>query len=117
MVDDKRLKAPEFLADLFQYTSDIAQSQGLCDEAADRLADLLVERVAEEWGGLPIYIGKGTYMKLSRRDLGIYREFNGKNHQELAHRYGVSKVWVYAIIRRVKRELGDRENVNQQSLL
>lgn len=117
MTDDRKLNAPEFLADLFQYTSDAARQIGLSDNDADQLADQLIDRVADEWGGLPIYIGKGTYMKLSRRDLDIYRDFNGYNHQELAHRYGITKVRVYAIIRRVKRELEDKHNASQGTLL
>lgn len=117
MTDDRRMNAPEFLADLFQYASDVSRQIGLNDDDADRLADRLVDRVADEWGGLPIYIGKGTYMKLSRRDLDIYREFNGHNHQELAHKYGITKVRVYAIIRRVKRELEEKNSSNQRPLL
>jgi len=117
MSNDRKMNAPEFLADLFDIVSRLGQQQGLNKDEADELADLIVDDVCDEWGGLPIYIGKGTHMKLSQRDLDVYREFTGDNHQELAHQYGISKVWVYAILRRVKRQLEAKAAEQQQPLL
>jgi Mor family transcriptional regulator len=115
--DDRKMNAPEFLADLFNIVSRLACKLGLSQEHADQLADWVVDSVCDEWGGLPIYIGKGTHMRLSKRDLSIYREFTGDNHQELAHKFGISKVWVYAIIRRVQRQLDADCKNGQQPLL
>jgi Mor family transcriptional regulator len=119
MTDDRKMNAPEFLADLLDIVSRTAQELGQNTEWSDELADKVVDRVCEEWGGLPIYIGKGTHMRLSKRDLEVYREWEaaGNNHQELAHKHKISKAWVYAIIRRVKRQLEAERKKGQQPLL
>lgn len=117
MEPDRKMNAPEFLADLFQIVAQVARQQGCDPEQADAIADACTDSVAKEWGGLSVYIGKGTHMNISRRDLAIYQECTGKNHQELAHKYGVTKVWVYAILRRVKQQLEAQAGESQRSLL
>ena len=57
-------------------------------------------------------------MRLSKRDLDIYREFTGDNIKELAAKYKVSAVWIYAVIRRVKDQVrANTPQDNQQPLL
>ncbi|HEL5982467.1 TPA: DNA-binding protein, partial [Escherichia coli] len=34
----------------------------------------------------------------------IFREFNGRNHHELARKFGVSLQWVYSVVKRVRKE-------------
>ena len=43
-------------------------------------------------------------MRLSKRDLDIFREFTGNNVPELAAKYKVSAVWIYAVLRRVREQ-------------
>ncbi|EDJ7116989.1 DNA-binding protein, partial [Escherichia coli] len=35
-------------------------------------------------------------------------EFNGRNHHELARKFGVSLQWVYSVVKRVRKEELDR---------
>ncbi|MEH5865258.1 Mor transcription activator family protein, partial [Escherichia coli] len=42
--------------------------------------------------------------KVSQRDREIFREFNGRNHHELARKFGVSLQWVYSVVKRVRKE-------------
>ena len=106
--------APEMLADLFDTVATTANKKGFEAEAADELALEVVDLLTAAWAGQQLYFGKGTHMRLRQRDLDIYREFDGKNHAELAAKYNVSVVWVYAVIRKVKARI---HSETQQSLL
>ncbi|WP_428243000.1 Mor transcription activator family protein [Gynuella sp.] len=99
--------APEMLYNLFDAATRAAQQAGLNDEQADQLAIQIIDELEEHWAGLQLYFAKGTRMRLRQRDLDIYREFSGHNHAELAAKYKVSIVWVYAIVKRVKDAIHD----------
>jgi Mor family transcriptional regulator len=49
-------------------------------------------------GGEGIYIPKAEKVRRAARDRAIRAEFNGKNHRELARRYGLTVVWIRAIV-------------------
>lgn len=94
--------APELLRDLYDQTAHLARQSGLNCEDADRMALALVEVMTENWRGRNINFPKGTTMRLLKRDLAIWREFDGGNHSDLAEKYDVTTVWVYSIIRKVR---------------
>ncbi len=94
--------APDLLRDLYDQTVHLARARGLDREDADRLALALVEVMTDNWGGRNFNFPKGTTMRLLKRDLAIWREFDGSNHSDLAVKYDVTTVWVYAIIRKVR---------------
>lgn len=106
--------APEMLADLFDVVSTAASAHGASDDEADELALAVVDTLSQNWAGQTIYFAKGVLMRLRQRDLNIYRDFTGKNHAELATKYNVSTVWVYAVIRKVKAQI---HSESQPSLL
>ncbi len=56
------------------------------------------------WGGQNVYFPMGMVWKVSQRDREIFREFNGRNHHELARKFGVSLQWVYSVVKRVRKE-------------
>lgn len=104
MTDARKIMrdAPDSLLDLFESVSTAAVAAGLDREKADKIGLEVVDILAAAWGGQAIYFAKNTHINLRQRDLNIYREFNGSNHAELAVKYNVSIVWVYAIIKRVR---------------
>jgi Mor family transcriptional regulator len=107
-MDEKVVRdGPELLVNLCEVISRQVREAGLDWETADTVALAVVESMAEQWGGQSVYFPKGSHaqMRLRKRDLDIYREFTGHNHADLAARYGVSKVWVYAIVRRLREEI------------
>ena len=116
MSDARRIMrdAPEMLADLFDTIATAAAETGLNQEKADELALSVVDQLAAAWSGQLLYFGKNTHMRLRQRDLDMYRDFDGHNHAELADKYKLSVVRVYAIIKKVE-ELISVEG--QQSLL
>ena len=48
------------------------------------------------------------FWKVSQRDREIFLEFDGRNHHELARKFGVSLQWVYSVVKRVRKEELDR---------
>lgn len=109
--------APEFLTDLYDISATIARENGLDDERADAMALQIIDKLRPNWEGTQPYFAKGLSMKLRERDLKIYQEFTGNNHSELAVKYNVSRVWVYAIIKQVDAEVRRRAREGQQPLL
>lgn len=99
--------APDLLRDLYDQTAHLARARGLDREDADRLALALVEVMTDNWGGRNFNFPKGTTMRLLKRDLAIWREFDGSNHSDLAVKYDVTTVWVYSIIRKVRALIRD----------
>ncbi|QIW15834.1 transcriptional regulator [Pasteurellaceae bacterium RH1A] len=98
-------KAPEVLADLARHIeAELAQKHQINQEAAKQIGVEIAQRMAQNWGGCVVYIPRNLVLLLNERDMKIYQEFNGNNHQELARKYQVSTQWVYKIVKRVQRE-------------
>jgi Mor family transcriptional regulator len=62
-----------------------------------------VEKVHREFRGSSLYVPKqfppGSACR-SERDAAIMKEFTGRNHRELARKYGISEVMIYRIVRK-----------------
>lgn len=89
---------PEILTDLALLIH--ARLLDFAPELAGSLALTIVEDVRLKFGGGLIYIPKGSDFERRRRDAAIWREFNGRNHVELAHKYGLGVAAVYDILAR-----------------
>lgn len=76
------------LSDLPPDFREIAETIGL-----DPALELVQAR-----GGEAVYIPKVEKVCRAARDRAIRAEFNGKNHRELARRYGLTVVWIRAIV-------------------
>lgn len=90
---------PEILIDLAQLIE--ARIQSYMDAAvAEQLVLDIAEDIRLKFGGGLIYIPKGSDFERRRRDGAIWRDFNGRNHAELAHKHGLGVAAVYDIIAR-----------------
>jgi Mor family transcriptional regulator len=73
-------------------------------EDALRIAREIVLRIAEEYGGVPIYFTKGVQHRLASqldaRDRIVLTEYNGRNLSELAHRHRVSARHIRRLLKR-----------------
>lgn len=90
---------PEVLADLADLIHCRLRDLLPPTVAAD-LAHGLVEDVRLKWGGGLIYIPQGARFERQQRDAAIWREFNGRNHADLARRHGLTLSCVYDILAR-----------------
>ncbi|KDT42068.1 mor transcription activator family protein [Escherichia coli 3-105-05_S4_C2] len=103
-----RSKGPELLVELAQHTSETVRE--IIDIEPDCRPDWSGRRepMMQVWGGQNVYFPMGMVWKVSQRDREIFREFNGRNHHELARKFGVSLQWVYSVVKRVRKEELDR---------
>lgn len=97
-------KAPELINHLYIKIKQGGLAANLDEYEAKKLASQVAQEIVEDFGGEVLYIPKGILLPLSGRDLAIWQEFNGKNHNELARKHGVSVAWVYKIVKRVQKE-------------
>ena len=84
------MAALEILAEILR---DQLKAHGLAD-----LTDNIVERFAEEVGGERVYVSRKPRSAWSQRNAQLRAEFNGRNHDELARKYRVSKRRVYQLL-------------------
>lgn len=99
----KKLETPELLDDLAAKAGSLAkQLFGCSDALAMAFGSELAQQTATDLGGQPFYWPKGIAYKVSRLHLDVWDAFTGYNHRELAKRFDISLVWVYAIIRRMR---------------
>ena len=110
-----RAAAPELLGHLADVTREILVKLTRMDtDIAEQVAVEIANRMARHWGGQLVYIPAGAAIRISQRDEAIWRDFNGNNHDELAHQYGISLQWVYQIVKKMRQR--DMET-RQASLL
>lgn len=82
---------------------------GLEAARADDLAHEIVGRIVREWGGRRIDLPRGRWGRTTllwyqqhRRNLRIFREYDGTNRREICARYGISSSRLYQIIHGVR---------------
>lgn len=105
---------PELVTDVVDKLTILFINEFKLDKpTAMLIAHRAVRLITDDWGGQLIYIPKNMSGKLSERDINIWKDFNGKNHNELARRYDLTLQQIYKIL----REIGIREREkNQQDL-
>lgn len=89
------------LQDLKTQTEHLLSEINVSPELASQVANELMYQISQHWGGQLIYIIKGEKFLADRRDVEIYRAFDGQNHAELAQQYGLSIPYIYRIIKRM----------------
>lgn len=74
--------------------------QGEIDtERLDTLVSGIANDISNQIGGKEVYINKRPRSEYARRNAEIRGEFNGRNHNDLAARYGVSKRQIYRLLK------------------
>jgi len=109
-----KIKAPELLQDMAAHVQAVLIKYGEIDtDKASSLGEEAVERVARAWGGATVYFPKGDYIRSHRKAQDVWRDYNGRNAQEVARKHGISLVWAYDIIKKKRKE----EQAHRQGLL
>lgn len=96
-------KEPEVLVDLSAKAAALAkQLFDVSDDVAEAFGSELAQMMAVEWGGQSIYFATGLFYQVAKMHQEIYDAFNGHNHNELVKRFGVSRVWIYKVVERMR---------------
>jgi len=101
---NSRSLAPEYLADLIENTKGVLIKNGITEETAAKFSRDISKQMCEQWGGQLIYFPYWLREELSERDLKIYQEFKGDNHQELSRKHHLSIQAIYRIVNIVRTE-------------
>ena len=87
---------PDIFLDLIDKAAEpIAEKLRLSTEQAREAAFQVCEVIRKDWAGDGLYLPKGLAYDIPRRDLEMYEAFNGRNHSELAKKYGITTRQVY----------------------
>lgn len=106
---DERI--PELVADLEAQLADCLRREVRLDRhRALQIAKKVARFVTDNWGGQLIYIPKNHGGRLNERDLAVWRDFDGRNHNALAKKYGLTVQQIYRIL----KEVGARERAGRQ---
>jgi len=104
MKSSTRSPAGDLLNDLaVQVAIAAVEAFGVSEEAADALGTDVAMRMIDLWGGQQLYMPKGVRIEASRLHLQIYEDWKGRNHRELARKYGVSLQFIYRIIKVLRK--------------
>lgn len=96
------------LNDVRQFTTDLLTEAGIHTDVSEQISNELMNRLATHWGGQLLYFGHGHVFSATKRDEKIYAKFNGHNHAELAKEFSLGVVYIYTIVKRMKKLERDR---------
>ncbi|GLX86334.1 hypothetical protein tloyanaT_25870 [Thalassotalea loyana] len=115
---DKQERNGQFLFDLLELNVSLLTQAGLDqDEAFTRALDTC-QTLVSQYAGLQFYFPKGKKLMSLVNQAKIFQEFNGRNVDDLAIKYGHSAQHVYRMINEeYKRRQGDMFDEQQPSLL
>lgn len=99
---------PEILQDLFDKLFDLMSEREIPEKTAEVVAMEATEMVRVNWGGAIIYFPKGRNDRRLKRDLEIYRRFDGTNRTQLCREYGIGTSRLYQIIQSIREELEEK---------
>jgi Mor family transcriptional regulator len=94
---------PKTLADLFRVLEAYNRRAGMSDERAALDARDRVVLIGEYFGGRMVYIPKGDALRTAALHAQIWSEFTGRNHEDLAQRYGINVVSIYDILKQQRK--------------
>lgn len=105
--------APEVLQLIADHAAHVVATEMAVDGGlALEIGQEIAKRIAQVLGGCRVNIPTGTWngqslmcFEMSKRDLAIYRSFNGQNREEILARYQISKARLYQIIAAVSDRL------------
>ena len=104
-------RVPELVADLEdQAVACLMSVLPMERQQAVEVSKKLSHHLTSNWDGQLIYFPKNLLGRVSERDLKSYKEFNGKNHVELARKYDLTVQHIYRIV----KEVGMAERAKNQ---
>lgn len=104
MNEIERKNSTELMTNLFDTLLQCLKKLELQEEEAISISTDVTNAVISNWAGQQIYVPFNLRVQLSKRDISIYHEFNGRNHADLAKKYNLSVARIYRIIDNVRKD-------------
>lgn len=102
-------KRHELLSDIADHVVRILRDHRIPDEVADQAGAAVADHLSDAWAGSTVCFPKDHRYKLTKRDLKILGEFNGRNHHLLAVKYNLTENAIYKLLKRVQERKFDRD--------
>lgn len=102
-------KRHELLSDIADHVAHVLQEHGVLGEVAEQAGSAVADHLSVAWAGATVCFPKDHRYKLTKRDLQILSEFNGRNHHALALKYSLTENAIYKLLKRVQDRKFDRD--------
>ncbi len=103
-------KGKELLGDIAAKMASVLRAKGgMTAERAHEIAADVVDMLRKDLGGQLFYLPKGTALDIESRDIAMWRDFNGRNHEELSRKYNLAIPKVYQRLKAVRAAMIARE--------
>lgn len=106
---------PELLVEMHRVLL-FAINQHELSHAPDEAALLLTETIRKHFGGISLYIPKGSEIEVTARHREIYSRYNYRNAVELAKEYKLSVQCIYRIVKYIGKLESTRRNMDVFSI-
>lgn len=99
----------ELLDDIAAHTATVLSEHGIDAALAEQAGSAVADHLANQWRGATLYIPSDYHHRLTKRDLQILGEFNGRNHHALARKYNLTPSSIYKLLKRTQDRKFDRD--------
>jgi len=110
---DIKDKWPHLVAEMIDLLKATRLLQGAEESKAKQEALEITERICKTFGGMQIYVPKGHQLEMAVRNNKIWNDFTGSNVEALMHKYDLTQVRIYEIIKE-QRQLHIKNKQNDQ---
>ena len=102
-------KRHELLSDIAAHIEHTLIEHNIEAGVAEQAGSAAADHLSVAWAGCTVCFPKDHRFKLTKRDLQILSEFNGRNHHALALKYNLTENAVYKLLKRVQDRKFDRD--------
>ena len=99
----KEERRAELLVAIISHVSDSLVKTGIKEEQAYDIAVNLSDSLRHLFGGQMFYMPKGQELDTLIKHHQIFREFNGRNQEELSRKYNISVQHLYRVMKKLQK--------------
>ncbi|MDR6767513.1 Mor family transcriptional regulator [Acidovorax delafieldii] len=99
------LKRHELLEELQAVIARQLEDMGTAPDAASVIGSSAVDYLSTYWAGQVVTFPKDAQYKLTLKELEIYDQFDGRNKDDLARRYGMTPRGMGKLLKRIRDKI------------
>lgn len=102
------LKRHELLEELQAVIARQLEEMGTAPDAASVIGSSAVDYLSTYWAGQVVTFPKDAQYKLTLKELEIYDQFDGRNKDDLARRYGMTPRGMGKLLKRIREKIKEQ---------
>ena len=99
------LKRHELLEELQAVIARQLEEMGTAPDAASVIGSSAVDYLSTYWAGQVVTFPKDAQYKLTLKELEIYDQYDGRNKDDLARRYGMTPRGMGKLLKRIREKI------------